>query len=155
MTATRQYRIRAGLRLAFAAVPGAVLAYAAAGKIAAPQDFALALFRYDLLPACAINLAAVFVPWLELVTGLALIAVPALRRGAAVVGAGLLGVFAAAVAANLLRGVEAACGCFSLDPAAPPAGWGHVALNLALMAACAAAAWGTEREGVEQEGVVE
>lgn len=150
MTTQHQDRIRAGFRLACAAIPGAVLAYAAAGKIAAPQDFALALFRYDLLPAGAINAAAVLVPWLEIVTGTALIAVPAVRRGAAVVGAGLLATFAAAVAANLLRGVEAACGCFSLEPSAPLAGWGHVALNLALAAACVAAAWRTKKNAVVQ-----
>lgn len=125
------------LRFACAAVPGLALLCAALPKIAQPEAFALALFRYDLVPDAAINAVAVGLPWLELVAGLALLVVPRLRVGAAWIGAALLAAFGAAIAFNLARGLETACGCFSLDPAAPPAGWGHVALNTALAACCA------------------
>lgn len=133
-------RVASALRFACAAVPAIALLYAAVPKIVHPDAFALALFRYDLLPDDVINAVAVVLPWLELVAGLALLAVARLRAGAAWIGALLMAAFGAAIALNLARGIEAACGCFSLDPAAPPAGWGHVALNAALAACCAVAA---------------
>ncbi|MBM4157037.1 MAG: DoxX family protein [Lentisphaerae bacterium] len=109
---------------------GAVFVVAAAPKIADPGAFAWAVARYDLawVPAGAV---AVFLPWLELFAGLAILAVPALRRGGLAWAALLLGGFAVAGAAALLGGLSIPCGCFSLATDAAPLGWGHVAATLA------------------------
>lgn len=103
-------------------------------KIASPHDFAVAVFRYQILPHGLINLAAIYLPWLELVSAVALLA-PGWRRGAALILFAMLAVFAAAMAFNLARGVNVSCGCFSVGEDAAVSGWWNVARNIALMAA--------------------
>lgn len=115
---------------------GALLIVAAMPKLLDPEAFALAIFRYQMVPGDLINAAAVLLPWVELCTGAALVLAPRLRRGALGLAALLFAVFAVAVTINLVRGVVMACGCFSVDPDAPPAGPGHIAVNAALAAAC-------------------
>ncbi|MBU4460594.1 MAG: hypothetical protein KJ579_08505 [Verrucomicrobia bacterium] len=116
---------------------GLVLIAAALPKIADPGAFAWAVGRYE-IPWVPAGPVAVFLPWLELLAGLAAVAMPALRRGALGLAAALFAGFAAAGAAALLGGLSIPCGCFSLAADAAPLGWTHVAANLA--AACAAAA---------------
>ena len=60
--------------------------------------------------------------------GLALLAAPArLRAAGALVIAGMLTVFTIAISLNLLRGIEASCGCFSTRAdAAVSDGWNLV-----------------------------
>lgn len=83
-------------------------------KIRDPGAFALAVYRYRLLPGELVNGMALLLPWIEFTAGLAILAAPARWRAA---GAGLilgmLGVFTLAISLNLLRGIEASCGCFS------------------------------------------
>ena len=52
---------------------------ASAPKIIAPHEFAIAVFRYQLLPDAAINLMAIFLPWIELVAAIAIL-IPARQR---------------------------------------------------------------------------
>lgn len=124
---------------------GIVLIAAALPKIADPGAFAWAVGRYE-IPWVPAGPVAVFLPWIELLAGLAVVAVPALRRGALGLAAALFAGFAAAGAAALLGGLSIPCGCFSLAADATPLGWGHVAANL--VAACAGAglaAWDGRR----------
>jgi hypothetical protein len=116
---------------------GVVLIAAALPKIADPGAFAWAVGRYE-IPWVPAGPVAVFLPWLELLAGLATIAVPALRRGALGLAAALFAGFAAAGAAALLGGLSIPCGCFSLAADAAPLGWTHVAANLAGACVCAA-----------------
>ena len=116
---------------------GLVLVLAAVPKMLQPEAFALAIFRYQILPGALINAAAVFLPWVELCAGIALLLTPRLRRGALGLSALLFAAFGAAIAFNLVRGVVMACGCFTVDPDAPPAGPWHVLVNAALAFACA------------------
>ncbi len=114
---------------------GAVFIGAALPKIADPGAFAWAVARYG-IPGVPAGPVAVFLPWLELVAGFAVVFVPALRLGALGMAAALLGGFAVAGAAALLGGLSIPCGCFSLAANAAPLGWGHVGMNFA--GACAA-----------------
>ncbi|HSN54191.1 MAG TPA: MauE/DoxX family redox-associated membrane protein, partial [Candidatus Sulfomarinibacteraceae bacterium] len=67
---------------------------------------------YDILPLALVNLAAITVPWVELAAGLMLLA--GLRtRAAAVLVAGMMAVFLAALAVALGRGLDMSCGCFA------------------------------------------
>lgn len=120
-----------------AAAVGAVFVLAALPKLQDPATFALAVYRYHLLPGALVNIAALAMPWAELATGAALIAGRGtLRRAAALLAAAMLVLFTAAIAASLLRGLDIACGCFSLSPAAAAAGWKNLARNALLFAAC-------------------
>ena len=101
-------------------------------KILHPTDFVLTVYRYHLLPDVLVNPVALFIPWLELVTALALLFVPRLRVAALGVAMGLLLLFTAGIAINLLRGNLVGCGCFSNSPTAAPMSWLSVARNTGL-----------------------
>jgi len=101
------------LWLARIAVAGLFLA-ACIAKIRDPELFALAVNRYRILPGEFVNLVAIVLPWIELLAGLAVLVAPArLRAAGALVITGMLSVFTIAISLNLLRGIEASCGCFS------------------------------------------
>ena len=111
-------------RIAVAAVfLGACLA-----KIRDPELFALAVNRYRILPGEFVNLVALVLPWIELTAGLAVLAALArLRAAGALIIAGMLTVFTIAISLNMLRGIEASCGCFSTRAdAAVSDGWNLV-----------------------------
>ena len=109
------------------AVAGLFLA-ACIAKIRDPEAFALAVSRYRILPDEFVNLVALILPWIELTAGLAVLAAPArLRAAGALFIAGMLTVFTIAISLNLLRGIEASCGCFSTRAdAAVSDGWNLV-----------------------------
>jgi len=83
-------------------------------KIRDPAAFALSVQRYRILSGDWINLVAIILPWIECTTGLAVLFGTARWRaaGAALI-TGMLVVFTIAISLNLLRGIEASCGCFS------------------------------------------
>lgn len=106
--------IRSGWQAAARLALGAVFVAAALAKIDDPHGFALAVSRYRLLPGIWINGVAIFLPWLELLTGLAVWVSPARTRAAAtLIILALLVVFTGAIGWNLARGIESSCGCFS------------------------------------------
>ncbi len=91
---------------------GGVFVYAAWDKIVHPDQFAQIVLNYKLLPDMAINLLAIFLPWLEMIAGVALILGIFPKENAAILG-GLLLVFILAIGINLARGLDFDCGCFS------------------------------------------
>jgi uncharacterized membrane protein YphA (DoxX/SURF4 family) len=111
-------------RLAIAAI----FLIACIAKIRDPELFALAVHRYRILPGEFVNWVAIVMPWIELTTGLAVLAAPArLRAAGALILTGMLTVFTIAISLNLLRGIEASCGCFSTRAdAAVSDGWNLV-----------------------------
>ncbi len=115
----------------------AVFIGAAIPKILDPPGFALAVFRYQILPDSLINLAALFLPWLELVAALALLGVRRLRDSATLIIAGLLAIFTLAIALNLYRGIDVACGCFTVKAGARHMGALNLLRNLGLLVLCA------------------
>lgn len=110
--------------LARLAVAGVFLG-ACLAKISDPESFALAVHRYRLLPGFAVNGVAIALPWIELTCGLAVLAGPRrVRAAAALLLLGMLIVFTGAISLNLLRGIEASCGCFTTRAdAAVSDGW--------------------------------
>lgn len=92
-------------------VLAAVFVVAGFGKIADPPGFAHEIYNYKLLPGVAINAIAILLPWVEVVSGLALFFGLARRSAARVLGLLLL-VFVVAISINLVRGRPVDCGCF-------------------------------------------
>lgn len=87
---------------------------ACVAKIRDPEGFALAVHRYRLLPGVWVNAVALFLPWLELTTGIAVLGPWRRWRAAgAFLISGMLAVFTVAIALNLARGIESSCGCFT------------------------------------------
>ena len=121
----RAAQVRTGFIWLARIAVAAVFLVACIAKIRNPELFALAVHRYRILPGQFVNLVALFLPWLEFTTGLAVLAAPArLRAAAALIITGMLSVFTIAISLNLLRGIEASCGCFSTRAdAAVSDGW--------------------------------
>jgi hypothetical protein len=114
---------------------GGVFVYAALPKIRDPNAFALSVFHYQVAPDRIINLVALFLPWLELVCGLAIMLLPGGRRAAGWLLAGMLLLFAGLQISSILRGIDISCGCFSVDGETGHIGWLSVARNAGLLAA--------------------
>ncbi len=93
---------------------GGLFIYASFHKIVHPDIFAKIVYGYGLFPHVSINLIAIIIPYIELITGLFLI-FGIFPKGASFVINCLLLMFIALISINLLRGHEFDCGCFSAD----------------------------------------
>ena len=95
-------------------VLGGVFIYASLDKIANPAEFAKAIANYHVLPFGLENLLALFLPWLELLTGILLIA-GIMVDGATILIISMNIVFIFAISQALARGISIECGCFSVS----------------------------------------
>jgi hypothetical protein len=99
---------------------GGMFLLASYDKILHPEAFALAIYNYQMLPDAGVNIAALVLPWLELVIGLCLVS-GRWMPGAAVLSTLLLAVFLGALAFNQWRGLDVYCGCFTTGTKGGPA----------------------------------
>ena len=95
---------------------GGTFVYASYNKILSPAEFAKIIYGYDLFPQVTINLIAITIPFLELVTALALIS-GVYPRSAVLIVNTLLVAFIILLSINLIRGHEFDCGCFAVQNA--------------------------------------
>ena len=93
------------------AVLGGLFVYAGAVKALDPLDFAQHIRNYRLVGQELSFLAAVFLPWVEILAGALLIA-GVWRRGAALTVSGLLVFFIVLTLVTMVRGIDVDCGCF-------------------------------------------
>jgi putative oxidoreductase len=93
-------------------VLGGIFIYASLDKISHPFEFAKIINNYQILPDFLITLLALVLPWLELFSGLLLIA-GLWTRSAAILLSLLLLIFIMALGINAFRGMNLSCGCFS------------------------------------------
>ncbi|MDA8306290.1 MAG: DoxX family membrane protein [Deltaproteobacteria bacterium] len=98
---------------------GAVFIAAGIGKLFHPGEFAGIIYNYQILPDHLVNIAAIILPWLEMLVGLLLLC-GCWLPGAIVLADSLLFVFLAALASAAARGIDIGCGCFSVKPTASP-----------------------------------
>lgn len=117
-------------------------------KILYPADFALAVYRFHLLPGFMVNIVSLYVQWLEVACALCLLLVPKYRVAALWIALVLLVVFTGGIAINLIRGSTFGCGCFSSSPLAKPMGWFSIARNGAVILLVLLAMLGKKRSEV-------
>lgn len=98
---------------------GAVFIYAGAVKALDPGQFAADIGNYRLLPHPAAVALALYLPWLEVVCGSALV-FKKMHRGALPVLVALCVVFIGALLSAKARGLDIACGCFGNAHPHPP-----------------------------------
>ncbi len=94
-----------------ALVVAAVFVYAGAAKITDPSKFAHDIQNFKIVPWSIAIRAAFYLPWLEIICGIALLFEP-LRRGALAILTGLVAVFIVATISAQARGINLDCGCF-------------------------------------------
>lgn len=108
---------------------GGIFVCAGILKVANPAQFAIDIDNFKLLNWWpAVVLLALYLPWLEIVCGAALI-FRRLHAGAALILSGLTSVFLVALASAKIRGLNISCGCFGHG------GSSHLAASLLLDAA--------------------
>jgi uncharacterized membrane protein YphA (DoxX/SURF4 family) len=113
-------------------VLAAFLIAASFGKVTDPWAFADSLRAYALFPDAAIAPAAVMLPWIELIVGIALAAgFPA--RSAGLVASVLAAGYVVATSAAVARGLNISCGCFGDAGPTSQLGWVDVAWRVALL----------------------
>lgn len=79
-------------------------------KIVDPAGFAFEIDHYQLLPWVAVAAVALYLPWLELLCGIALIT-RCWSRAAAMLILMMLIVFVIALGSAWIRGLDISCGC--------------------------------------------
>jgi uncharacterized membrane protein YphA (DoxX/SURF4 family) len=112
---------------------GAVFLFASYDKILHPQAFAQAVYNYQILPDAAVNLAALVLPWIELLLGLCLVTGFWLP-GATALSTGLMTVFIGSLVFNQIRGLDIYCGCFSTETTDGAAGLWTVIRDMVFLA---------------------
>lgn len=98
---------------------GGLFIYAAIPKITDPKAFASIVKGYQLFPLWSVNLIAIILPIIEVLTGLFLI-LGLWTRANAVIIAVLLFLFIIGLTQAYARGLSINCGCFSTSAASTP-----------------------------------
>ncbi len=112
---------------------GAVFIYAGVLKTLDPVKFARDIGNFHILPWPLGVRLAFYLPWLEIICGLALLA-GVLRVGALSILSALTIVFIGATISAKLRGINPDCGCFGSATKDLSFGW-HLLIDLAILAA--------------------
>lgn len=109
-----------------------VFIYAGAEKISDPKSFSQAIYNYRLFPSEIINLFAITIPWLELISGILLLFGICVRENSAIIGT-LLFIFIVLILMSMIRGLDINCGCFGKGS---PVGWKKIGENLLMLILC-------------------
>lgn len=113
-------------------VLGAIYMYASFDKLANAQAFADVISNYQMLPVQLVNPLAIFLPWVELITGLFLITGKWVK-GSLLIYTTLLIIFTIALAQALIRGLDISCGCFSVKPSSTSEVWLRLIEDIVLL----------------------
>ena len=108
------YLLKGPVILLARVILGGVFIFASLDKISNPDAFATAIGNYHVMPFGLENLLALILPWLELLSGIFIIA-GIMVDGAAIMIIMMNMVFIIAISQALARGISIECGCFSVS----------------------------------------
>ena len=111
---------------------GGLFVYAGAIKIVDPMHFAIDIDNYKMLPWAVSVRLAFYLPWLEILCGVAVIFRLLYRGGLSILTA-LIAIFTIASIIAKGRGLDISCGCFGEASKYLSFSW-HLALDLVLLA---------------------
>ena len=98
----------------FRLILGVVFIYASYDKILNPAGFSDNIHNFHLTPPAVENLAALIIPWLELIVGVFLI-FGVFLEGSTSITIGLLTFFIFILSQAVFRGIDVHCGCFKTE----------------------------------------
>jgi len=125
-------------------VIGATFIYAGVVKALSPIRFTSDIHNYRLAPWSLAVALAFYLPWLEIVCGLAVL-LGRLYRAAIALLVALTIIFIVASASARIRGIDISCGCFGQLSNNLRFGW-HLGLNIMLLVALIAL-WSSKHLG--------
>ena len=102
------------LPLIFRIILGIIFIYASYEKILDPVGFSKNIHNFHITPVSVENLAALIIPWLELIIGVFLI-FGVFLEGTTSITIVLLIFFIAILSQAVFRGIDVHCGCFKLE----------------------------------------
>ena len=117
---------------ALAVLAGAVFVYAGVLKMRDPLQFANDVSNYRIIPWPIGVRLAFYLPWLEILCGLALIFQRAFAGALAITGA-LIFIFIGATIWARIQGIDVACGCFGSASSNLTLTW-HLVINSSILA---------------------
>jgi uncharacterized membrane protein YphA (DoxX/SURF4 family) len=88
-----------------------IFIYAGAEKISDPEAFAISISNYRLFPISLINIFAIVLPWIEIISGILLLFGISVKDNSKIITT-MLVVFTIAIVISLFRGLDIDCGCF-------------------------------------------
>jgi uncharacterized membrane protein YphA (DoxX/SURF4 family) len=130
----RQSAVTGKVTIAFRLCLGAVFLISSVGKIADPSAFQSIVTNYQLLSPPLVTATAIIFPWMEALCGLALVS-GRYDKGAALLTSAMMVVFIGINIYNGYRGLNIACGCFSLSAKTPSNIVVNVLRNMAILGA--------------------
>ena len=102
------------ITLIFRLIIGMIFIYASYDKIINPIDFSDNIHNYHVTPIFVENLAALIIPWIELIVGISLI-LGVFLDGAISITIALLIFFIFILSQAVFRGIDVHCGCFKSE----------------------------------------
>jgi putative oxidoreductase len=120
------------VRRGLAVLAGAVFIYAGALKVRDPLQFASDINNYQMIPWSVGVRFAFYLPWLEVLCGLALV-FHRLFAGALAIVLALMLVFIGATIWAKAHGIDVACGCFGTASSSLTLTW-HLVLDGCILA---------------------
>jgi len=100
--------------LVFRLILGGVFIYAGSVKVSDPFGFSIQIRNYHIVPETYTNIIAIILPWLELISGLMLIAGYYIHVSSRLLIV-ILSIFILAIFSAVMRGFDINCGCYSTD----------------------------------------
>ena len=102
------------LPIFFRLILGLVFIYASYSKILDPQSFSDNIHNFHVTPIAVENLAALILPWMELIVGVFLI-IGVFLEGSISITIGMLIFFIVILSQAVVRGIDVHCGCFKTE----------------------------------------
>ena len=121
------------LNLVIRVIIGFLFIFAGIGKVVDPALFSKEIINYSIMPLWAVNVFALVLPWVEVVSGMLLISGVRIKANAMITGLLML-VFIVAVFSAMVRGLNINCGCFSNKIVL--VGWTKIIENLLSFLGC-------------------
>ena len=100
--------------LIFRIILGVIFIYASYDKILDPAGFSKNIHNFHITPVAMENLAALIIPWLELIIGVFLI-FGLFLEGTISITIGMLVFFIIILSQAVFRGIDVHCGCFKTE----------------------------------------
>ena len=102
------------LPLIFRVILGIIFIYASYDKILDPAGFSKNIHNFHVTPIAVENLAALIIPWMELIIGVFLI-FGVFLEGSTSITIGLYIFFILILSQAVFRGIDVHCGCFKTE----------------------------------------